>query len=388
MQTLLLLLMTGVGALARASSAEIPSNQQGDASFENALRQHLQSAPGQFNDAQVSQLSKLIVDASAKYPDPAFQSKLRTDAMDYVLSRATSNAFVVANPFDAGGPKTDVFRTEAAMQLFEYELQFRLEEAGDNRKSQETRAACKDQIDALAVRLGGRLTDLVAGPGAQQFVESSVERFKQYLGYLSESDLEFAFRTPLSAEQLRDLGIQLATYTPPESELPQAGADPKRDRGKIWVDDPGKPTYHMNMITDFGLIALAENRLSQIYTPKALYSAKYQSLRSQMRDQYEELRKALAGSNKVVLGKDPEEGWYVSRPASRKTVKSGPDLRAPRESERSSQDSGTGSPAGPGRSVSVVSYLVLAAMGIAALAVALAIVIRRARHSSRPSPGA
>lgn len=383
MHAVTLILSVFLGRAGSLPALEVPPGQQGDPAYESQLRQHLQSAPGQFTDDQIGRLSSLIVGESAKYPDPAFQAKLKGDAMDYVLSRATSDAFVSTNPFAPEGTKVDVFRNDTAMELFEYELQFRFGQAGANQKSAQTKSACAEQIDALGVTLGGRLPDLLAGPGAQQYVENTVERFKNYLKYFAESDLEFVFRTPLAPDQLRDLQLKLATYSPPQSEIPQTGRDAKQDQTKIWVSDPEKPTFHMSQVTDFGLIALAENHLSQIYTPKGLYGERYRALRTRMLEQYSELRKTLASSNKVVLGNDPGEGWFVSRFSNKKASGPSSPPGASPESARSVPRREPERPPAPALPGNVVSFFAVSGLVL----ILLAAVIVKARMKSKKPPG-
>lgn len=284
---------------------------QEEESYELQLRKHLASARG-FSDEQLRAIADLIARKTAALPNPSYRAKLRKDAKDYVLSRASADALVLADPLNAEGPRVDVFRGEASMAVFQHELAFRLDRAAEGPKPEQVRRESLDQINLLAASLNGRLQDLVEGPGARGFVESSVERFKAYMGYLATSDLEFPFRTPLTPAQLDELRLRLATFSPTPSQIPDKTKPLSSSAGKVWVEDPLKRTYQMNLVTDFGAFALVESHLARLYTPPELMDERYQALRKKMAAEQDELTRAL-GDEDGVEAKAGEPRWYVGK---------------------------------------------------------------------------
>ncbi len=257
------------------------SVQDDAASWVRTLRERYRKIDEYFSPEQLDQLGKTAVQKVADVPDAAFRKKLLGDIQDYVADNYMLGGFVHAMPDDNGGQTLNqtVTRTPSSWELFQYDLEKRIDRGIAQPKRDQDQPLIQQQVDQLLQTARTRLYNIITGPQAVEYVDASVERLGKILRTSAGSDLEFGFSAPLTAEQFKEVDHALSSFVP-DTSLEPSGARSKSPRtvGTVTVTDAKHPPALAVRIVDLQMFLKAQGLIEGYSAPREFYDDRYREL--------------------------------------------------------------------------------------------------------------
>jgi hypothetical protein len=281
-----------------------------------------------FTSVQIEELSRLALRKTAGIEDPKLRTRMLGDIQTFVAENYMSVAFVHLAPEREGAAELaeKTIYTPSAWQLFQYDLEKRIEHGISRPKHDAGAAGVSDQIEQLTRAARARLSATFSGPGAEEFVNSAVGRFGRALQYRAESSLEFGFERPLSAEQFGKVESGLRIFVPEGAGTNKSVlGGPNQDPSHVFIGDAKAPPMLASDIADFQMFLQARKLIESFSIPEGFYDAKYKELTERMilemkglskeLDQEAERRWAIARANRSLKHAGDGEGALRPSPA-------------------------------------------------------------------------
>lgn len=242
-----------------------------------------------FTPKQIEELGELAVQKTASIQDPQQRQDMRRDIRTFVAENYMSCAFVHIDPARDDQPGTERAGVgPSSWELFRLDLEKRIDHGVAQPKRAEDLPLVNQQIDRLSQEASTRLLNTFWGPGAEEFVRASIDRFDKSLRYLAKSNLEFGFAAPLTPEQFKELEHSLRTFVPEDSGTDKSvfrepGADPSR----VFIENAKTPPMLAINIADFQMFLDVHTQIVDLGTPQGFYDARYLELSGKMRKEIE-----------------------------------------------------------------------------------------------------
>ncbi|HXG63389.1 MAG TPA: hypothetical protein VNO22_18605 [Planctomycetota bacterium] len=255
-----------------------------------------------YSPDQVEDLARSAESFLSRARDADRRSKLSRDIERYLLTRADNYVMTWVNPLGGNAGRVKYYRTPAGWELFKYEFEKRVSRAIARERAKDLSPAVEQQIDRILQAMRIRLSQLLAGPGAEEYLRSHLEKWRRNLLEDAASELEFAFERPLTPEELVALEREIMTFRPERDPLLDAvESNPGKDPDRVWIEDASKPPLKASHCADMGIWARVDGYIHRLGLPPDFFDETYETLSERHERECDDLSEVLRADGPVDL---------------------------------------------------------------------------------------